>query len=71
VGYPIVDLTAINLDLKKYLERLEEVMIRAVAAYGIQAGRQPGMTGAWVGDPEDRGDRVRVESGDLARLFSR
>jgi lipoate-protein ligase B len=61
VGYPIVDLTAINLDLKKYLERLEEVMIRAVAAYGIQAGRQPGMTGAWVGDRKIGAIGVRVE----------
>src|SRR5262249_18132538 len=31
VGYPIVDLTAGRIDLKKYLEGLEELMIRAVA----------------------------------------
>jgi len=61
VGYPIVDLTAIHLDLKKYLEKLEEVMIRAVAAYGIHAGRQAGMTGAWVGDRKIGAIGVRVE----------
>jgi lipoyl(octanoyl) transferase len=61
IGYPIVDLTAINLDLKKYLERLEEVMIRAVAPYGVQAGRQAGMTGAWVGDRKIGAIGVRVE----------
>jgi lipoate-protein ligase B len=61
VGYPIVDLTAINLDLKRYLERLEEVMIRAAAAYGVSAGRQPGMTGAWVGDRKIGAIGVRVE----------
>ncbi|HEV3028177.1 MAG TPA: lipoyl(octanoyl) transferase LipB, partial [Planctomycetota bacterium] len=61
VGYPIVDLTAIHLDLKKYLEKLEEVMIRAVAAYGIPAGRQSGMTGAWVGDRKIGAIGVRVE----------
>ncbi len=61
VGYPIVDLTAINLDLKKYLEGLEEVMIRSVAPYGIQAGRTPGMTGAWVGDRKIGAIGVRVE----------
>ncbi len=61
IGYPIVDLTAINLDLKKYLERLEEVMIRAVAPYGVKAGRQSGMTGAWVGDRKIGAIGVRVE----------
>jgi lipoate-protein ligase B len=61
VGYPIVDLTAINLDLKKYLEKLEEVMIRAVAAYGVTAGRQAGMTGAWVGDRKIGAIGVRIE----------
>lgn len=62
VGYPIVDLTAINLDLKKYLEGLEEVMIRAVAPYGITAGRTPGMTGAWVGNRKIGAIGVRVET---------
>ena len=61
IGYPIVDLTAINLDLKKYLERLEEVMIRSVAPYGVRAGRQAGMTGAWVGDRKIGAIGVRVE----------
>jgi lipoyl(octanoyl) transferase len=61
VGYPIVDLTAIDLDLKKYLERLEELMIRAVEPYGVKAGRQAGMTGAWVGDRKIGAIGVRVE----------
>ena len=36
-------------------------MIRAVAPYGIQAGRTPGMTGAWVGDRKIGAIGVRVE----------
>jgi lipoate-protein ligase B len=61
VGYPILDLTALNQDLKKYLGNLEEVMIRAVRRYGIRAGRQEGMTGAWVGDRKIGAIGVRVE----------
>jgi lipoyl(octanoyl) transferase len=61
VGYPILDLTALHQDLKKYLGKLEEVMIRAVARYGIEAGRQEGMTGAWVGDRKIGAIGVRVE----------
>ena len=61
VGYPIIDLTALHQDLKKYLTGLEEVMIRAVARYGIRAGRQEGMTGAWVEDRKIGAIGVRVE----------
>ena len=61
VGYPILDLTALNQDLKKYLGKLEEVMIRAVALHGVQAGRQEGMTGAWVGERKIGAIGVRVE----------
>ncbi|HZE98717.1 MAG TPA: lipoyl(octanoyl) transferase LipB [Planctomycetota bacterium] len=61
VGYAMLDLTAGKIDLKKYLEGLEEVMIRAVAAHGIQAGRLKGMTGAWVGDRKIGAIGVRVE----------
>jgi lipoyl(octanoyl) transferase len=61
VGYPILDLTALNTDLKKYLHKLEEVMIRSVARYGITAGRLEGMTGAWVEDRKIGAIGVRVE----------
>ena len=61
VGYPIIHLTVSKVDLKKYLGKLEEVMIRAVATYGITAGREEGMTGAWVGDRKIGAIGVRVE----------
>jgi lipoyl(octanoyl) transferase len=61
VGYPILDLTALNTDLKKYLFKLEEVMIRAVARHGVTAGRLEGMTGAWVRDRKIGAIGVRVE----------
>jgi len=61
IGYPILDLTALKQDLKAYLGRLEEVMIRAAARYGVAAGREPGMTGAWVGDRKIGAIGVRVE----------
>ena len=42
---------------------LEEVLIRVLASYGIQAGRREGMTGAWVGDRKLAAIGVRVSSG--------
>ncbi len=50
VGYPIVNLERHTQDLHWYLRRLEEVMIRALAAFDIAAARNPGKTGVWVRD---------------------
>ena len=48
VGYPIVDLTRHRQDLHWYLRALEEVQVRALAAFGIAAARHPGKTGVWT-----------------------
>src|SRR5690606_19392472 len=48
VGYPILDLEQFFTDLGKYMRSLEEVIINAIAYYGIEAGRLPGSTGVWL-----------------------
>lgn len=48
VGYPILDLEQFYTDLGRYMRNLEEVIIRTLAEYGIQAGRLPGATGVWL-----------------------
>lgn len=48
VGYPIVSL-APRKDLHAYLRFLEEVLIAAVGASGLSAGRREGKTGIWIG----------------------
>ena len=60
VGYAIVDLTRRKRDLHRYLRDLEEVIVRAVAEFGIDAGRVPGLTGVWVGDAKLAAIGVRV-----------
>ncbi len=50
VGYPILPVQAFGGDLHRYLRMLEEVLIRTVGAFGLQATRVPGLTGVWVGD---------------------
>ena len=49
VGYPIIDLKPDRCDVHKYVRDLEETLIRAVADFGISAGRIEGLTGIWTG----------------------
>ncbi|MFC1728993.1 lipoyl(octanoyl) transferase LipB [candidate division KSB1 bacterium] len=48
VGYPVIDLNNYYRDVHRYLRDLEEVVIRALADFGIAADREEGMTGVWV-----------------------
>ncbi len=48
VGYPIVDLRGHRQDVHWYVRELEQVLIDALDAFGIVAGRVTGLTGVWV-----------------------
>ncbi len=48
VGYPILDLRGHRQDLHWYLRSLEDVLIQALGRLGIEAGRNPGLTGVWT-----------------------
>jgi lipoyl(octanoyl) transferase len=62
VGYPILHLGDGNRDVRKYVTRLEEVLIRTVAEYGITAMRAEGKRGIWVG-----GDKIAAIGVRIAR----
>ena len=47
VGYPIMDLKESQPDVHVYLRRLEDVLIRTVARFGIEGRRLEGLTGVW------------------------
>ncbi len=48
VGYPIVDLREWKRDVMAYVRGLEQVLIDALAEFGIPAGREAGATGVWT-----------------------
>ena len=48
VGYPILDLENYFTDIGKYMRCLEEVIIQALAEYGLQGERSKGETGVWL-----------------------
>ena len=48
VAYPIVDLAGHRRDIRWYVDRLEEVMIRTSGDFGVRTKRVPGQHGVWV-----------------------
>ena len=60
VGYPILDLRPDRCDVHRYVRDLEEMLIRAVAGFGIVSHRLPGLTGTWVGNDKLAAIGVRV-----------
>ncbi len=59
VGYPIFDLEILGIGLRDYIFRLEEVIIRTVAEFGITASRLEGGTGVWL-DPQIKGKARKI-----------
>ena len=61
VGYPIFDLRSFpssdpkrrHLGVVQYVRRLEEVLIRTCADFGIATKRIEGLTGVWTMEPEE------------------
>lgn len=45
VGYPVISLSPDREDVHRYVHDVEEVLIRTMADYGIEAFRIPGLTG--------------------------
>ena len=58
-GYPVFDLAYWSLGLRQYIERLEEVVIRFLAHYGLKGERLPGATGVWL-DPYVKGRARKI-----------
>jgi lipoyl(octanoyl) transferase len=57
VGYPILDLRPDRCDVHAYVRDLEQVLIAAVGAFGIEGVRVPGLSGVWVGG---NGDEAKI-----------
>lgn len=56
VGYPIFDLENFGIGLRKYIELMEDAIIKTIAEFGLEGSRDPKATGVWldVGKPTAR-----------------
>jgi lipoyl(octanoyl) transferase len=61
VGYPILDLRHFRLDVGWFVRSLEEVLVRALADFGIRGTRIEKRIGVWVGDAKIAQIGARIE----------
>jgi lipoate-protein ligase B len=47
VGYPILNLKQLGVNVSDYLRHLEDSLIALLASYGLQTHREEGYTGVW------------------------
>lgn len=50
VAYPIINLKRAGVGVADYVDRLEEVMLRTAADWGVRAERNPKNRGVWIGN---------------------
>ena len=50
VAYPLIHLTQSRRDLHRFQRDLEEIGLRTLADFGLQAQRREGLTGVWIGE---------------------
>ena len=60
VGYPIFDVAQHGRDLHKFLRDIEQAIIDALRAFGVEAHREAGYTGVWVGDAKIAAIGIKV-----------
>ncbi len=70
VGYPILKMNSYTKDYYYYLRMLEEVMIRTLSDFGIEAGRNEGYTGVWINKAKIGFIGVRIALGYTMHGFS-
>ena len=62
VAYPVVDLKGWGGPLQ-YVRTLEQIIIQALADFGIAAGLNPGLTGVWVDGAKIAAIGVKISRG--------
>lgn len=57
VGYPILDLEALNLGTRQYIEKMEDAIIFSLKEYGIESYKKEDCIGVWLAGIDDKQER--------------
>jgi lipoyl(octanoyl) transferase len=69
VGYPILDLSPDRRDVHRYVRDLEDVLILALARFGVAGRRVAGLTGVWAG-PEGQEAKIAAIGVRISRWIT-
>ena len=69
VAYPIMDLREWKRDVGAFVRGMEQVLIDALAGFGIKARRMAKLTGVWVGE-EEKAAKIAAIGVHLSRWVS-
>lgn len=69
VAYPIFDLESYKIGLRQYICNIEEIIIKLLASYNIQAGRLEGAAGVWLDATEPQRTRKIAAIGVRSSRF--
>ncbi|HVG81557.1 MAG TPA: lipoyl(octanoyl) transferase LipB [Methylomirabilota bacterium] len=59
VGYVMLDLARRGRpDLRRYVQDLENWLVRTLSRFGVQGERRPGRVGIWVAGPDDAEEKI-------------
>jgi lipoate-protein ligase B len=70
VGYPIVNLRTQSLGAVTYVRAIEQVMIDALATFGIDAARSAGRPGVWINNEKIGAIGVKISGGVSTHGFA-
>ncbi len=56
-GYPLLDIEALGLGIREYIDLVEEMIINVIGRYGIKGERLKGATGVWI-DPLGKARKI-------------
>jgi lipoyl(octanoyl) transferase len=60
VGYPVIQLEEGRRDIRRYVNDVEEVLIRTLGEFGIEGTRHPVHRGAWTGGRKIASVGIRI-----------
>ena len=63
VSYPIIDLRALNMGVKAYIQSLEQVIVNTLSEFEIKADRKDGYPGVWTEGQKIASIGVSVKNG--------
>ncbi len=70
VGYPIINISNLNMSIGKYVHTLEEILINTLATFDINARRRKNLIGVWIDDEKIAAIGVRVQNGVTKHGFA-